>query len=174
LKPTRSGTVVPPPRSSSGAFGRTVLPIGGASMSFQPVLSAASTSVLAGAERRQLRTSLALAQPTLLATLLPKPPPPATVRLSTPPVTVHQPTPWTAARLINPCERGDAINATVSNEPAELPNSVTRDGSPPKAAMLSCTHCRAASWSSAAYSPDWPPPSAVSDGFPMKPSTPSR
>lgn len=37
--------------------------------------------------------------------------------------------------------------------PADWPNSVTLSGSPPKAAMFSCTQCRAATWSS---SPQFP------------------
>ena len=51
--------------------------------------------------------------------------------------------------------------------PADSPNTVTRPGSPPNAATLSCTQASAASWS---RSPTLlaPPPNAT------KPSTPRR
>ena len=47
-----------------------------------------------------------------------------------------------------PRASGEAIRALTANEPADSPKIVTLPGSPPKAAMLSCTHRSAATWSS--------------------------
>ena len=47
-------------------------------------------------------------------------------------------------------DSGDAICALTANEPADSPAIVTFFGSPPNAAMLSRTHCKAADWSSRA------------------------
>ena len=48
------------------------------------------------------------------------------------------------ARWISPLASGDTTSALTANEPADSPKIVTLPGSPPKAAMLSCTHCSAA------------------------------
>jgi hypothetical protein len=40
-----------------------------------------------------------------------------------------------------------AINVVTALPPADSPNTVTFDGSPPKAAMFCCTHSSAATWS---------------------------
>ncbi len=45
-------------------------------------------------------------------------------------------------------ESGEAICALTDAEPADSPATVTRRGSPPKAAMLSRTQRSAAAWSS--------------------------
>ena len=37
---------------------------------------------------------------------------------------------------------GEAISALTENDPADSPKMVTLPGSPPKAAILSCTHCQ--------------------------------
>jgi hypothetical protein len=55
------------------------------------------------------------------------------------PVRAPNETPWTAAAEISPRGSGEAISATVSNEPEELPNSATRSGSPPNLAMFART-----------------------------------
>ena len=52
------------------------------------------------------------------------------------------------APAIRPLESGDAISALTEIDPADSPATVTRSGSPPKAAMFFCTHRRAATWSS--------------------------
>ena len=51
------------------------------------------------------------------------------------------------APAIRSLDRGEAICALTEMEPADSPAIVTRRGSPPKAAMLSCTQRRAALWS---------------------------
>ncbi|WP_249367779.1 MULTISPECIES: hypothetical protein [unclassified Actinomyces] len=50
--------------------------------------------------------------------------------------------PWTS-----PAARGHARSAMTEAPPALWPVTVTRPGSPPKAAMLSRTHSRAVTWS---------------------------
>ena len=57
--------------------------------------------------------------------------------------------------------------------PADSPAMVTLDGSPPNAAMLSCTHCSAATWSSMPTLPDWAYSPKCPPRF-MNPWTPSR
>ena len=52
------------------------------------------------------------------------------------------------ARWNSPLAKGDAIRQLTAMEPADSPKIVTRCGSPPKAAMLLCTHWRAAIMSS--------------------------
>ena len=46
-----------------------------------------------------------------------------------------------------PRASGVAISWLTLHEPADSPKMVTRDGSPPNAAMLRCTQPRAATWS---------------------------
>ncbi len=48
------------------------------------------------------------------------------------------------APAISPLESGDAISALTEIDPADSPAIVTLRGSPPNAAMLSRTHCSAA------------------------------
>ena len=48
------------------------------------------------------------------------------------------------ARMNKPLASGDATSVFTLHEPADSPPIVTRDGSPPNAAMLRCTHCSAA------------------------------
>ncbi|MBP1635330.1 MAG: hypothetical protein H6Q10_1904 [Acidobacteria bacterium] len=50
---------------------------------------------------------------------------------------------WTS-----PFASGEATSALTEKDPADSPKIVTFPGSPPKAAMLSCTQRRAATWSS--------------------------
>ncbi len=45
-------------------------------------------------------------------------------------------------------ESGEAISALTAIDPADSPATVTRFGSPPKAAIFDCTQRRAATWSS--------------------------
>jgi hypothetical protein len=54
---------------------------------------------------------------------------------------------WAIARLNRPAADGTASSVVTMPAPADSPNSVTRSGSPPKAAMLSCTQCSASSTS---------------------------
>ena len=51
------------------------------------------------------------------------------------------------ARWNRPCAAGVAISVVTEIAPADSPKTVTCPGSPPKAAMLSRTHSRAAIWS---------------------------
>ena len=51
------------------------------------------------------------------------------------------------ARWNSPRASGDAMSALTENEPADSPKIVTLPGSPPNAAMLSCTQRSAATWS---------------------------
>ena len=55
---------------------------------------------------------------------------------------------WRMARWNRPAAAGAVSSREIEAEPAEKPNAVTRDGSPPKAATFSRTQARAASWSS--------------------------
>lgn len=50
-------------------------------------------------------------------------------------------------RCTHPLLAGDVRCAAVDMAPALCPNKVTREGSPPNAAMLACTHCSASRWS---------------------------
>ena len=52
------------------------------------------------------------------------------------------------ALCTSPLASGETTSALTANEPADSPKIVTLPGSPPKAAMLSCTHWSAATWSS--------------------------
>ena len=47
-----------------------------------------------------------------------------------------------------PAARGEVSSIATAVPPADSPNRVTRDGSPPNARMLSCTQRSAATWSS--------------------------
>jgi hypothetical protein len=47
---------------------------------------------------------------------------------------------WMIARVYNPSAAGDSSSDNTESPPADCPNSVTRPGSPPNAAMLSRTH----------------------------------
>ena len=71
------------------------------------------------------------------------------------------------ARRKSPAARGIASSAATDPPPADSPKTVTRSGSPPKAAMLSRTHSRAATWSSR-------PRLAGAPSICAKPSTPTR
>ncbi len=71
------------------------------------------------------------------------------------------------ARRKSPAARGMASSAATDPPPADSPKTVTRSGSPPKARMLSRTHCSAATWSSS-------PRLAGAPSICAKPSTPSR
>ena len=51
------------------------------------------------------------------------------------------------AWAMRPRLRGEAMSALTEIEPADSPMMVMREGSPPKAAMLSFTHWMAATWS---------------------------
>jgi hypothetical protein len=85
----------------------------------------------------QLRTSGLVPQPIRFETC--KPICCASWMVAPCPVRAPNETPWTAAAEISPRDSGEAISATVSNEPEELPNSVTRSGSPPNLAMFART-----------------------------------
>ena len=62
-------------------------------------------------------------------------------RLRVPPT----PAPLSAiARWKSPLASGDAVRLWTALAPADCPATVTREGSPPNAAMLSCTHRTAA------------------------------
>ena len=52
---------------------------------------------------------------------------------------------WAVARLTEnkPLKEGDDICTDTDMAPALWPNTMTRSGSPPKAPMFSCTHCKA-------------------------------
>jgi hypothetical protein len=71
------------------------------------------------------------------------------------------------ARLTRPAAAGMASRAATEPAPADWPNTVTRSGSPPKAAMFSLTQVRAAIWSSR-------PRLAGAPSIWAKPSTPVR
>ncbi len=71
------------------------------------------------------------------------------------------------ARLNRPRAASMASSAAMTPAPADSPNTVTLAGSPPKAPMLSLTHCSAATASSR-------PRLAVVPSIWAKPSTPSR
>lgn len=55
---------------------------------------------------------------------------------------------WATARRKSPAARGMASRAATEPAPADSPKIVTWSGSPPNAAMLSCTQASAAIWSS--------------------------
>ena len=74
---------------------------------------------------------------------------------------------WATARRKSPAARGMASSAATDPPPADSPKTVTRSGSPPKARMLSRTHCSAATWSSR-------PRLAGAPSICAKPSMPSR
>ncbi len=74
----------------------------------------------------------------------------------------------TTARANSPCARGMLSSELTLMPPADSPATVTRAGSPPKAATLSRTHSSAATWSSSPRSSG--PPSSKN----RNPSTPSR
>ena len=71
------------------------------------------------------------------------------------------------ARRNRPVARGIASSAPMLIAPADSPATVTMSGSPPKAAMLSRTHSRAATWSRR-------PRFGGASGRSANPSTPSR
>ena len=55
---------------------------------------------------------------------------------------------WAMARWNSPAAAGMASSEITDPAPADSPNTVTRTGSPPKAAMLPATQRSAATWSS--------------------------
>ena len=73
----------------------------------------------------------------------------------------------TIARLNRPLARGIASREAAQPAPADSPKTVTWPGSPPKAAMLSRTHSRAATWSRS-------PRLAGAPAITAKPSIPTR
>ena len=77
---------------------------------------------------------------------------------------------WTIARWNRPDDRADASRCSTSPPPADSPNAVTRPGSPPKLAMLSRTHSRAAIASCRPKFALSPPSGRVS----RKPKAPTR
>jgi hypothetical protein len=52
------------------------------------------------------------------------------------------------AWLKRPFASGEVMSTAIDTAPADSPNTVTRSGSPPNAAILSFTHSSAAIWSS--------------------------
>ena len=104
------------------------------------VAGTARMTFSASSPRRQLRTRSALSQPALVTIVLPSPSRCGFAVAMQAPLSI-------AARLNNPAARGEATSMQVSTAPADSPKSMTRAGSPPKAAMLRCTHFSAAIWS---------------------------
>lgn len=87
--------------------------------------------------RMQVGTSAAPAHPAASASVAPKVARDASVWATQAPLCI-------SARENSPAARGEATRAQVSIAPADSPNNITRAGSPPKAAMLFCTHWSAA------------------------------
>ncbi len=85
---------------------------------------------------------------------------------------------WRMARRNSPSARGMESSVPMLIAPADWPKTVTLAGSPPKAAMFSCTHSRAATWSSrprlAPSSPRYRKPSAPRRQLMTTQTTPSR
>ena len=79
----------------------------------------------------------------------------------------------TMARRNSPVAAGVPSNVATLNPPADSPKIVTFDGSPPKAAMCSCTQRSAATWS---WIPQLPtkPSGSARPRWPRKPRAPSR
>jgi hypothetical protein len=71
------------------------------------------------------------------------------------------------ARRNSPRALGIDRSAAMQPAPADSPKTVTRSGSPPNAAMLSCTHRSAATWSSS-------PRVSGAPAMRAKPSAPTR
>ena len=61
---------------------------------------------------------------------------------------LEKPPLWTIALWNRPFERGDTKSAATENPPADSPNIVILDGSPPKFSIFSLTQCKALIWSS--------------------------
>ena len=78
---------------------------------------------------------------------------------------------WVMAWANSPSADGIASRVVMLMAPADSPAMVTRDGSPPNAAMFCCTHLSAATWS---WSPRLARPSATSDSVNRKPSAERR
>ena len=80
---------------------------------------------------------------------------------------------WAMALWNRPSAASIASRLVTDIDPADSPKIVTLPGSPPKAAMLSRTHSRAAIWSSR---PQLAEPATESSSHPssMKPKAPSR